>query len=41
MYYGAIYTRCANGYDIVKRREEHNSGGYKLHGFAVFCVHCL
>ncbi len=34
MYYSSIYTRCANGYDLERRCEQHNSGGYKVHGFS-------
>lgn len=34
MYYDTIYARCANGYDLEKRCEQHNSGGYKVHGFS-------
>lgn len=34
MYYDTIYARCANGYDLEKRSELHNSGGYKVHGFS-------
>lgn len=34
MYYDTIYARCANGYDLEKRCEEHNAGGYKVHGFS-------
>lgn len=34
MYYNTVYARCANGYDLEKRTEKHDSGGYKVHGFS-------
>ena len=34
MYYESIYTRCANGFDLLRNTEEHNSGGYKIHGLS-------